>query len=363
MSQRRRQSPAPGHTDYGTTHPGLWSSLRGTFLPRTASLVVALVLASVACPARAAKLAAGSAHTCALTKFGGARCWGADDNGQLGDGGTNSDKQTPVAVVGLSSGVKTIAAARKHTCAVTMLGGAWCWGDDAYGQLGDGGTNSDKPTPVAVVGLSSGVKDIAAGSYHTCALTAAGAVKCWGQDANGQVGDGIASNAEKPTPVAVSGLSSGVKAIDAGVEHTCALTTAGAVKCWGVNTWGQVGDGTTQNYRSTPVAVVGLSSGVKAIAVGGEYTCALTTAGAVKCWGSDFNGQVGDGGSNSVTPTPVAVSGLPLGVKEIAAGGKHTCALTPIGAVRSWGSDSDGQLGDGGTNTDKPTPVYVVGFP
>ncbi len=258
MSQRRRQSPAPGHTDYGTTHPGLWSSLRGTFLPRTASLVVALVLASVACPARAAKLAAGSAHTCALTKFGGARCWGADDNGQLGDGGTNSDKQTPVAVVGLSSGVKTIAAARKHTCAVTMLGGAWCWGDDAYGQLGDGGTNSDKPTPVAVVGLSSGVK---------------------------------------------------------------------------------------------------------AIAVGGEHTCALTTAGAVKCWGSDFNGQVGDGGSNSVTPTPVAVSGLPLGVKEIAAGGKHTCALTPIGAVRSWGSDSDGQLGDGGTNTDKPTPVYVVGFP
>src|SRR5436309_505503 len=188
------------------------------------------------------------------------------------------------------TGLVEIEAGWHHTCALTTAGGVNCWGNNHDGQLGDG-TEIDRKTPVDVVGLTSGVKAIAAGWRHTCALTTGGGVKCWGNNHDGQLGDG--TGIDRNTPVDVAGLTSGVAAITAGWRHTCVLTTGGGVKCWGKNHDGQVGDGTAINRR-TPADVVGLTSGIKTITAGGQHTCALNPK-YVQCWGDNEDGQLGDG--------------------------------------------------------------------
>ncbi|OBS51711.1 hypothetical protein A8B73_14895 [Methylosinus sp. 3S-1] len=296
----------------------------------------------------------GILHSCALTSAGAVKCWGFNNSGILGDG-TSNDRLRPVGVSGLSSGVVAVAAGAVHTCALTSAGAAKCWGYNSEGQLGDG-TTSSRRTPVDVAGLSSGVVAITGGREHTCAATSAGAVKCWGYNDRGQIGDGTTS--DHSAPVAVSGLSSGVVGISAGGAHSCALTSAGAVLCWGANFDGQLGDGTYEN-RSTPVAVSGLSSGVVAISAGEYHTCALTGAGAVLCWGSNSFGALGDASTPGSRPIPGPVTGLSSGVRVVAAGGSHTCALTSAGAVQCWGQNFFGQIGDG-TNTHRSTPTPVL---
>jgi alpha-tubulin suppressor-like RCC1 family protein len=302
-----------------------------------------------------AAITAGDAHTCALTTGGGVKCWGDNGYGQLGDG-TTTDRHTPVNVSGLASGVSAITTGYNHTCALTAGGGVKCWGRNSRGQLGDG-TITDRLTPVNVNGLASGVSAIAAGGLHTCARTASGGVKCWGYNYYGQLGDGTTT--DRQTPVNVSGLASGVSAITAGGGHTCARTSGGGVKCWGDNWYGQLGDGTTTE-RHKPVGVSGLASGVSAITGGGSHTCALTAGGGVKCWGQNWYGQLGDG-TTTDRHVPVNVSGLASGVSAIAARYYHTCALTSVGGVKCWGSNLSGQLGDG-TTTDRHTPVNVSGL-
>ncbi len=311
-------------------------------------------------PSSITAIATGDQHTCARTSTGGLLCWGNDGYGQLGDDAGPFDQSAPVAVSGLSSGVAGFSAGESHTCALTNAGAVLCWGDDGAGQLGDGGTNTRKHTPVAVSGLASGITAIAAGANHTCALTNAGGVLCWGNDLDGQLGDG-GTNTNQSTPVAVSGLGSGVTAIAGGRAHTCALTDAGAALCWGNNSDGQLGDNGVNADQPTPVAVSGLSSGIAAIAAGGTHSCAVTSAGAALCWGDDYDGQLGDSSDTTDQSAPVAVSGLATGVAALSAGWNHTCALTNVGAILCWGDNSKGQLGDGG-DTDQPTPVPVAGF-
>ena len=206
----------------------------------------------------------------------------------------------------------TIASGFEHTCALTSGGGVVCWGINFYGQLGDG-TTTEHWTPVDVGGLTSGVVAIAAGEFHTCALTSGGGVKCWGANWKGQLGDGTTT--WRTTAIDVSGLTSGVVAIAAGRYHTCAMVAGGGVKCSGANWYGELGDGTTTEHW-TPVDVGGLTSGVEAIAAGVYGTCARTFDGSAMCWGYPCYGQA----SNDTwqCSTPVAVSGFSDPVQAMA---------------------------------------------
>ena len=266
-----------------------------------------------------------------------------------------TNRLTPGSVVGLASGVARITAGPSYTCAVTTSGGAKCWGYNGYGQLGDNSTTK-RLTPVDVVGLGSGVASISAGNNHTCALTAAGAAKCWGQNTYGALGNN--STTDRLTPVDAVGLTSGVASITTGFHHTCAVTTSGGAKCWGRNTNGQLGDNSATN-RSTPVNVVGLTSGVASVSAGNNHTCAVTTSAGAKCWGNNINNELGD---NSATnrSTPVNVLGLTSGVASISAGNNHTCVAMMSGDAKCWGYNANGQLGDNST-ANRNAPVDVPG--
>jgi ankyrin repeat protein/alpha-tubulin suppressor-like RCC1 family protein len=310
--------------------------------------------ASTSAPASTV-IATGHNHTCALTRTGGVKCWGETLGGALGDG-TMTDRHTPVDVVGLSSGAASLSAGWGYTCALMATGNVKCWGFNASGEIGDGTTTS-RLTPVDVVGLGSGAVSISSGYQHVCALTKAGGVKCWGENEKGQLGDGTTT--DRHTPIDVVGLGLGAVSISSGYQHVCALTTAGGVKCWGENEEGQLGDGTTTD-RQRPVDVIGLRSGVTAISAGANHTCALMATGGVKCWGWNI-GQLGyeTTGGNSTSPGDVV--GLSSGVASIAASRGHTCALMKTGSVKCWGWNKDGQLGDGTTDF-RRTPVDVVGL-
>jgi hypothetical protein len=295
-------------------------------------------------------------HTCILTPAGGGQCWGRNVEGQLGNGSQLSST-TPVAVTGLSSGVTAIVPGRNHTCALTDAGGALCWGENAYGQLGDG-TTTMRTTPTPVAGLSSGVAAIASGARHTCALLTTGGLKCWGSNLYGQLGNGTSSPSPVTTPVNVSGLSSGVASVATGGFHSCATSTSGAARCWGWNAFGQLGDGTFID-RSTPTIMSGLASDVASITAGGSHTCVIMTDTEARCVGDNAMGQIGDG---TLTQHSVAVTvlGHESGVALLLNGGDFSCAVTTL--LRCWGLNTSGQLGCGacgGPRLPAPTPALV----
>jgi alpha-tubulin suppressor-like RCC1 family protein len=282
-------------------------------------------------PSRAATvIAAGDGAVCAVVG-GGARCWGLNLWGQLGDG-SNTDRLVPVDPVGLSSGVASISIGRDQTCAITTTGAVKCWGLDF------GAGSSD--VPVDMPGLSSGIAAVSEGDNFSCAVTSAGAALCWGRNSDGELGNGT-TNDSYQMPVGVSGLSSGVVAIAAGDSHACAITASGGVKCWGANVQGQLGNNSTKS-SSVPVDVVGLPSSVVAITAGVNHTCAITSVGAAKCWGSNYYGEVGNPASNGMVPADVV--GLSSGVVSISAGNLRTCAVTSMGAVRCWGAEANDSL-------------------
>jgi alpha-tubulin suppressor-like RCC1 family protein len=307
-------------------------------------------------------LAGGALHTCAVTRAGGVKCWGDNSVGELGNG-TNTDSSTPVDVLGLTSGVAAIAAGGTHTCAITGSGGVMCWGGycgcaASPGVLGNG-QKIDSNVPVDVLGLTSGATAIAAGEIHTCVVSSAGGIKCWGYGGDGQLGNGATTSSA--SPVDVAGLTRPVTAIVADSSNTCALTRNGGLLCWGTNLYGELGDGSTTS-SSLPTEVSGLTSGVTAIAAGGGHACAVTSGIGVTCWGKNTYGELGNDSTTS-SSTPVNVSGLTTGIAAIAAGDLHTCALTSGGAVECWGNNEFGQLGNGdSTLVPVPTPVSVQGL-
>jgi alpha-tubulin suppressor-like RCC1 family protein len=313
----------------------------------------------------ATQIAAGdSGAACVLLSNGSVECWGANADGEVGNG-TTTDQHTPVAVTGLGSGVTAITEGGGQSCAINSGGGLVCWGDNAFGELGDGTTtNSDVPMPVAT--LSSGVTQVSANGHHTCALVRNGVlqIECWGDGRYGELGDGVGTgkpNRNIPTPVfglqgSASGGPGGPVQVSAGGEHTCAVISTNQVECWGNNTFGgEIGDGTLVN-RTLPTLVIGLTSGVQQISEGDVVGCALTQTLGAACWGE------ADGNDFNLHDTAVAVAGLSGGLAQLAAGFDVACALSTSESLECWGNNQFGEVGNG-TDTPQATPVPVTAWP
>lgn len=297
-------------------------------------------------------VAAGNNHSLALKSDQTVWAWGLNSSGQLGDG-TTSNRSAPVQVSSLTTAT-AIAAGLNHSLALKADGTVVAWGSNSNGQLGDNST-TQKTSPVAVSGLSGAVA-IAAGTNHSLALKSDGTVVAWGSNGNGQLGDN--STTQRLTPVAVSGLSS-VVAIAAGSDHSLALKADGTIVAWGANGSGQLGDG-TNTQRLTPVPV-GSLSGVSSITAGAAFSAAIRTnamaMGVTWAWGTNSNGQLGDGTTISWN-TQVSGAG---DVILLAAGDAHVLAAKRDGSAWAWGKNSSGQLGDGST-TQRNTPTPIIGL-
>jgi hypothetical protein len=295
----------------------------------------------------------GADFACALLTSGAVRCWGSNAYGQVGNGFTAFANE-PSAVTGLAAGITAVTVGSYHACALTTAGAVWCWGRNNYGQLGDG-TNANRAAPVSVSGLTAGVLEIAAGGGHTCARLATH-VACWGRNLSGQIGDHTAGT-DRWAPRAVTGTAGAVR-LALGLAHTCAAFPA-ALQCWGENDFGQLGDNTSGTDRLQPTTVLGYgASGVVDVSAGGRHTCAVTAEPAVRCWGDNAVGQLGDG-SVAMHLAPLPTAPLGLVAARVTVSELHSCAYAAGGAARCWGTNTEYQLGDGSA-AERRAPTAVL---
>ena len=279
--------------------------------------------------------------TCAVKSDGTVFCWGRNFFGELGDG-TNEDSLEPVMVEGIDDAV-SVTAGRQHYCALRQDGRVSCWGRNRDGRLGNG-TFTDSNTPTPVSGINDAI-DLSPGSSSHCALHADGSVSCWGLNRFGQLGDGTEDFAEdNPIPVKALNISDAI-AIATGVQHTCALHTDSTVSCWGLNSSGQLGNGTVEN-SSRPTLVVGITDAI-AIAAGSDYTCAILEDRTVSCWGQNYIGQLGNGETMNTSPVPVKVQGIDDAVSLAQSPSNYLCAFRSNSVITCWGRNPHNMLAPG----------------
>ena len=289
------------------------------------------------------QLAAGTRHSCGLTSDGDLYCWGRTTEGQLGDGATLQWLQPGAAVVGTARDLAAIAAGAEHTCALTKAGAVLCWGRGEQGQLAATVSSSSRAVMVALPGPAA---QVVSGNGFSCARLADGTAQCWGRGNRGQIGDKTTTDHFKPAPVAIV-----EKLVDlaAGADHACAVTMAGTVYCWGESGGGRLGNAMAMSTAQSKPLLVPLVGEFAQVGAGNTHTCALSRTQQVTCWGGSNYGQAGVG--PLTTPTPVAptlVAGLPAAT-AMAVGGDHACVIAPDGKVRCWGRGDSGQLGFGST--------------
>jgi len=299
-------------------------------------------------------LAVGNDYSCGVADNNAAYCWGSNAHGQLGDG-TTEDRVDPTPVQGGLTFQMLVAGS--HTCGLTADGDLYCWGKNGRGQLGDS-TNSDRGMPTLVaagykfryVTVSRG--PVTDGDGHTCALTDVGLAKCWGANSDGQLGDG--TNDDSWFPVAVNVDTTSFNQISAGTSHTCSLAWT-VVYCWGSNANGQFGNGSVSGNPPAPVFGGGTNFVYGSLAAGGFFTCATGSSNAGLCWGDNASGQLGDS-TTTERHLPVAVTGI--GFTILAPAQRHSCGLSSPGVVYCWGANDKGQIGDG-SSVNRLTPVPI----
>ncbi|MES1208325.1 MAG: hypothetical protein ABUS79_20505 [Pseudomonadota bacterium] len=307
-------------------------------------------------------------HSCA-NEGGVLYCWGQNADGQIGDGTQrNASSRHAVMAIGDLAELASVGMGQFTTCACRRDGTAWCWGRNLEGELGTGAASATSTAPIQVPGITDCVQ-ITGGANHSCVRHADGTVSCWGSNASGQLGQLASnvtttctesSGTKIPcltSPAQVPNLSN-VADIAAGEQHTCVRKTDRTVACWGDNTQGQLGDG-TKTGRSAPAAVVGLGTDIVELAVGRFFSCARHATEKVSCWGGNGSGQVGDGTTVDATH-PTDLAGL-SDVLHLALGRDHGCVVRDSATVSCWGGNAFGQLGNG-TTTSSLTPVRVTGL-
>jgi alpha-tubulin suppressor-like RCC1 family protein len=263
------------------------------------------------------------------------------------------DHHVPVPITALGNSVAGVALGGQHTCALATDGSLWCWGENTDGELGDG-TTVDQHVPVPITALGNSVAGVALGGQHTCARKTDGSLWCWGSNHLGQLGDG--THAGKLSPVQVTALGTAVADVALGGDYTCARKTDGTLWCWGYGHDGQLGNGTGVGSQS-PVQVAALGNAVAEVALDLSHTCARKTDGSLWCWGGNGDWQLGDG-TQTPTLSPIAVTALGTSVARVALGEGFSCALEADGSLWCWGFNWNGNLGDG-THADEHWPARV----
>jgi len=320
--------------------------------------------------------------SCALLSTGHVDCWGQARRGDLGDGEEggpevcvfgkpriySSCSKKPVEVHGIGDATQISTSAEGNTaCVLLATGHIDCWGSNESGQLGAGTSEEGRSTPIEVQGISEGVQ-VSAGGGSACALLASGHVDCWGSDDWGQLGAGTIE-ASRDTPVEVQGIS-GATEISVGGSFACALLVTGHVECWGQNRWGQLGAATTEESDDLPVEIVGISD-ARSIGTGEWHTCVTRVGGQVDCWGTNDYGELGLGNNKGPEHCLTDCSRVPVepigvtGAVQVGASQDDSCALLSAGPIDCWGADWYGQLGDGITMQNPPEswgPAEVLGL-
>lgn len=325
----------------------------------------------------------GEDHSCVLLDTREVRCWGSGNVGRTGHGNQvdigDDEPPSSVAVVAVGAMVNQLAAGAAHTCALLVTGAVRCWGTGAAGRLGYGNTTSigdtEPPSAAGDVMVGATVTQIVAGDQHTCALTTVGTVRCWGDASLGQLGYGDTVDIGDTEPPSAAGdvtLGGTAVALASGRNHVCALMTGGAVRCWGNNASGQLGYGNTTAIGDTEdpssAGTVNIGGSAIAIAAGGNHTCALLSGGGVRCWGAADNGQLGYGNElvigDGELPATAGTVMLTAGALRLSLGGAHSCAVVVGDHVQCWGAGGDGQQGHGNSadigDTETPNVAGVV---
>lgn len=293
------------------------------------------------------KVVNSQTHACVLANDSKLTCHGNNISGQLGNG-TSDSTFKPVSPLGFASDISWVGVNSNRTCAINRTGDLKCWGS-GYSK-----------TPEAAFSQLGPIVSVAMGSGHSCLQDANFSAQCWGFNLKGQLGLASIPVPSTSAPFIVDGLTSGVIQVAVGSEHSCVLLAGGAVKCWGGNSRGQLGNGTTEDQKS-PVEVTGLQSGVTAIALGNEHSCALMSGGGIKCWGNNSLGQLGDGTTENRS-VPTDVVGLSAAIEHFSAGPQFTCALDKDSNAWCWGENGIFNRLGNGTGTDSNVPVRVSNF-
>ncbi len=306
-------------------------------------------------------ISAGDAFTCAVSTAGAPYCWGNNTYGQLGIGSqTSTGRPAKVGIEGVT--FAAISAGDSHACAVTTAGAAYCWGSNDGGKLGTGRAGGGHTVPVLVAGHLV-FRTISAGYFHSCGITRDGRAYCWGRDEQGEVGNAPKAPSAAPVRVAADTTFRVVEAAGQ-FDYSCGVDAGGAVRCWGANCFNQLGvDSLTEQCGTPPMpcstkpSIVRAISAVREVGVAFSHTCALGADGIVHCWGDNNNGQLGNGNTGDLSGTPVPVVGGQT-YRALAVGREFTCAITAAGVPQCWGLDEHGQLGTGdGGNRNQPTPL------